>query len=65
MTSQPLLQNVSILERPEVANFAGIIKIAIMLIQKTFKHQIKSLKKSITIQFLSVFPDITQIVNFW
>ena len=37
MTSQPLFQNIFILRRPKVANFADIVKIATMFIKRTFK----------------------------
>ena len=37
MTSLPLFQNIYILKRPKVTNFANIIKITTMFIETTFK----------------------------
>ena len=44
MTSQPLYDNVFILRRPAVANFADIIKIP-TIIKKTFKDSQKRLNE--------------------
>ena len=41
MTSQPLFQNIYILRKPGVANFAGIIQIANTPIKTTYKDKIK------------------------
>ena len=63
VTSEPLYQIFS-LRRPGVANSAGIIIIAIMLIETTFyrlnKNKKKCKKKRIKMRFLFVFPDITK-----
>ena len=66
MRSYPLLQNTCMLRRPKEANFADIIKIAIMLIETTLTDSIvvKTIKKCIKMQFLSVFPNTTKIANF-
>ena len=37
MTRKPLVQNIFILIRPEVANFVDVIKIVTMFIKKKFK----------------------------
>ena len=36
----PLFQNTFILRKPRVANFADIIKVATMLVKKTFKDEL-------------------------
>ena len=41
MTSQPLYENVFVLRRPTVVNFADIIKIPAIIIKKTFKDSKK------------------------
>ena len=47
-----------------VANFAEIMKIATLLMQTTFNNLEKKIrKKCIKMQFLSVFPDITKLIN--
>ena len=64
MTSKPFFQNTFILRKPGLANFADIIKTAIMLIKTTIENSIKvkeNQKLFIEMQSLSVFPDI----NFW
>ena len=65
-------QNAFILKRAGVANFADIIKIAIMLIKTTFKNSkelVKNFKrarkKCIKTKLLFVFPEITKTANFW
>ena len=45
MTSWAFLQNTLMLRGPGVANFAGIVKIAIMLINTTFNFEITSNKQ--------------------
>ena len=41
MTSKPFFQNTFILRKPGLANFADIIKTAIMLIKTTIENSIK------------------------
>ena len=41
MTSQPFLQNMFVLRRPDVAIFAGIIKIVTIFIKTTLKDSRK------------------------
>ena len=47
--SQPLFQNIFILRKPKVADFADIIKMATMFTKTTFKkNQKKNQKKTTT-----------------
>ena len=49
MMSQPLFQNIFILRKPKVADFADIIKMATMFTKTTFKkNQKKNQKKTTT-----------------
>ena len=62
-----LFENTFITKSPGVVNFAGIMKIAIMLINTTFKDltKVKRIrKKCIKMKFLFVFLDLTKIANF-
>ena len=56
-----------ILRRPEVANFADTIKIAVMLIRTTLRDSVKVKKwgKIYYNKFLSGFSNITKIANLW
>ena len=47
MTSLPLFQNIYILKRPKITNFANIIKITTMFIKTTFKDwkKVKRIEK--------------------
>ena len=56
-----------ILRRPEVANFADTIKIAVMLIRTTLRDSVKVKKRGKIYynKFLSGFSNITKIANLW
>ena len=60
MTSYFLFRNIFILEVPEVANFAGILKIVTMFSKKIWKNQ----KLCTKIQSISVFSDIAKFDDF-
>ena len=66
MTLQPLFQNNFILRKPRVANFADIIKIAIMFTKKAFKDskKVKKLKLCVKMQCISIFLDIGKFTDF-
>ena len=63
MMSQPLFENIFILRKTGVANFAVIIKFALMLIKTTSKNNKtqKDCQVSIKLQFLSLFSEITKV----
>ena len=69
--SQPLFQNIFILRKPKVADFADIIKMATMFTKTTFKKkQKKNSKKKqqklcIKMQSIFVLLDITKVADFW
>ena len=45
MTSKPLFQNIFILRKPAVANFADIIRVISIFINTTFKYSKKKINK--------------------
>ena len=51
MMSQPLFQNIFILRKPRVADFADIIKMATMFTKTTFKDSKKKTKKKKEIMY--------------
>ena len=55
---------------PRVANFADIIKIAIMFLKKTFKDSKKTqvaikMQLCIKMQSISILLDIIKFTDFW
>ena len=69
--SQPLFQNIFILRKPKVADFADIIKMATMFTKTTFKKKQKKNNKKkqqklcIKMQSIFVLLDITKVADFW
>ena len=66
MTPKPLVRNIFILIRPEVANFVDVIKIVTMFIKKNLKSQkkLKELKLMYQNESISVFSDIAKFSGF-
>ena len=66
MTRKPLVRNIFILIRPEVANFVDVIKIVTMFIKKNLKSQkkLKELKLMYQNESVSVFFDIAKFSGF-
>ena len=66
MTRKPLVWNIFILIRPEVANFVDVIKIVTMFIKKNLKSQkkLKELKIMYQNESVSVFSDIAKFSGF-
>ena len=66
MTPKPLVRNIFILTRPEVANFVDVIKIVTMFIKKNLKSQkkLKELKLMYQNESVSVFSDIAKFSGF-
>ena len=66
MTRKPLVRNIFILIRPEVANFVDVIKIVTMFIKKKFKvsKKLKELKLMYQNESISVFSDIAKFSGF-
>ena len=60
MTSKLLFQVTFILRRPRVANFADIIKIAIIFNRKTFKDENK-VKRNRKLQISGKYADVSKI----
>ena len=66
MTPKPLVRNIFILTRLEVANFVDVIKIVTMFIKKNLKSQkkLKELKLMYQNESVSVFSDIAKFSGF-
>ena len=66
MTRKPLVRNIFILIRPEVANFVDVIKIVTMFIKKNLKSQkkLKEIKLMYQNESVSVFSDIAKFSGF-
>ena len=64
MTPKPLVRNIFILIRPEVANFVDVIKIVTMFIKKKVSKKVKELKLMYQNESISVFSDIAKFSDF-
>ena len=64
MTRKPLVRNIFILIRPEVANFVDVIKIVTMFIKKKVSKKVKELKLMYQNESISVFSDIAKFSGF-
>ena len=64
MTPKPLVRNIFILTRPEVANFVDVIKIVTMFIKKKVSKKVKELKLMYQNESISVFSDIAKFSGF-
>ena len=64
MTPKPLVRNIFILIRPEVANFVDVIKIVTMFIKKKVSKKVKELKLMYQNESISVFSDIAKFSGF-